>query len=219
MGLDNLGINCDIYVVGSDDTNSFMALTDEGFAICLTTGLLQHKAETNDMLKCYAAQSFAHGALRHLTRRFYQEAKDDRKGNLIGGLLAGAAAGLIIADAVTNDNYPYDPYYWPPYIDNKVDVKVEVKMPTNQFCYEYTPDQTYQADLVAYRFMENLGHADDYIECLKVLGSPFDQNFPSETRPGISSRINFLEYAGSHPDIVNKKNKKLREKRLKSYQE
>ena len=101
------------------------------------------------------------------------------------------------------DPTPADDYY--DYLDNDVDVDVNVNVapqfPTPKFFFKYLPELEYEADLLAYRFMEYMGKGADYINGLKILGSSYDALYGKDTdQPTIQERINFLEYATAHPE-------------------
>lgn len=43
MGIAEIGVECSLHIVYSDEVNAFCALKESGFAICLTTALLEQK--------------------------------------------------------------------------------------------------------------------------------------------------------------------------------
>jgi len=97
MGIADLGIKCSLHMVYSDEVNAYTALTEDGFAMCITTELASKKGITYEILMGYVAHEFAHGALLHHARGFYAQAKERRKNELLGGIAAGLnglAAGM-----------------------------------------------------------------------------------------------------------------------------
>ena len=97
MGIRDLNLKCSLHLVYSDEPNAFTALTEDGFAMCLTTGLFTKRGVTYETLMGYVAHEFTHGALFHHIRGFYAEAKERRKNELLGGIAAGLnglAAGM-----------------------------------------------------------------------------------------------------------------------------
>lgn len=207
MGIPSLGRNCALYVVDSDQANTFTALTDNGFAICITTGLMGRKGVTRDVVMGYVADEFVHGVMQMHTQSYYARAKKDRKEKLMGGLLVAGTIGLV-ATLEAIDPTPADDYY--DYLDNDVDVDVNVNVapqfPTPKFFFKYLPELEYEADLLAYRFMQYMGKGADYINGLKILGSSYYALYgPDTDQPTIQERINFLEYATSHPEAGRRK--------------
>lgn len=219
MGITALGKKCRLYLVYSDQPDTFTALTDDGFAICVTTGLFCRKGMTRDILKGYVAREFVHGALQDHCRSFYQEAKDERKSKLVGSVVAVGIVGLAVAAEAVNP----DPYYDYPVVNNEVtvvnniDIQDEVKLLPSKYFFKYTPDLEYQADLIAFRFMQRLGMEGDYINGLKILGASYDSQFGANTdQPTILQRIAFLDFVDAHPELYNTENFKLQIKRLRS---
>ncbi len=217
MGIPYRDNNCRLYVVYADEADAFTALTDDGFAMCVTSGLISRKGLTRDILMGLVANQYVHGILKDHCRSFYQAAKQDRKDALLAGALTVGVVGLATA-AVALDPHPYD-YGWignDVTVINNVNIKNEIPFPTSKFFFKYTPGLEYEADLTAFRFMQYLGKGEDYINGLKILGSSsYDSQFGENTdQPTITQRIALLEFAESHPDIYNTLNADLKQKRL-----
>lgn len=207
-GIAGLNLNCSLYLINSNEINAYTALTDDGFAICLTTGLLNREGMTDDILTGYVANSFVHGALNHHTRVFYDYARQRRKNAIYGGLAFGVAGFSIgIGRLLT-------PPPTPP-ADNDYDGSEDIIESTRTYCFDYTQAQIFEADLIAYRFLENLGRGDDYIDGLRILGKEYDDLYAVfDNRPTVESRIEFLEFVRDNPQLGNTKNAGLRIKRL-----
>lgn len=212
MGITPLDMNCALYVVNSDDVRAFTAPTDNGFAMCLTTGLLSRKGVNSDVVKGYVAHEFARGALQQELQKLYSDIRQQRKDKILTGILAGAViAGNVALDATT-DTDTYDYNFWDNVYSERINKNVEEiikKMPkekTEQYAFNYSKDQDAEADLLAYRFMQNIGLAEDYITGLKVLGAAYQQ-MQNEVNydPEVSERIQFLNYVSSHPELDRKK--------------
>ncbi|MDE6769773.1 MAG: hypothetical protein K2J78_08640 [Muribaculaceae bacterium] len=105
MGIRNSGVNCSLHIINSDNPNYFSAMTEDGFAICLTSGLLAKKGVTREILMGYVANEFAHNALMHSKRGFYADAKQRRKDDLVGALVGTA---VLTAVCLTPDAYSPD---------------------------------------------------------------------------------------------------------------
>lgn len=218
MGIADAGVNCSLHIIDSNTPNYFSALTEDGFAICLTSGLVNKKGINHDILKGYVANEFAHGALMHSQRGLYADAKQRRKDNLINGIVGGAvlAAVCLVPDAYSSDccDHCYvDGTSSESNAEKNKDYKKEINSSSIEFAQKYTHAQVYEADLVAYRFLENVGSGEEFINGLKILGSNYDAFYEENRcdRPSISERIAFLNYVQSNPQLGNKVNNKIRQ--------
>ena len=215
MGITETGVDCSLHVVFDERVNAFCALKEKGFAICLTTGLLDLKGINYNIIMGYVAHEFAHGAFLHHIRGLYAEAKERRKNEILGGIAAGlnaAAAGINAYNAgmagLTHDNAPY--------IAAIENIGSEIKISTLKYSFKYSREQEIESDLFAYRYLENLGCAEEYINGLSILGTQYDDVYSEYSdHPTILQRINFLKFVKAHPELGNKKNAKLKKKRLK----
>lgn len=218
MGISDLGIKCSLHVVSSDEAYAFTALTEDGFAMCLTTRLINKKGVTYETLMGYVAREFVHGALYHHTRGFYAQAKADRKYAIIGSLAAGALVTTLALTADDQDHCHHRTY------DSNCDttvVNIEnvTDLSARKYSFQYTRDQEFEADLIAYRFLEYLGNSDEFINGLRILGADYDAFYgENSNHPTIVTRIDFLKYVRKHPELGNTKNAKLRKKREQSEQ-
>lgn len=213
MGIAELNLNCSLHMIKSDEINAFTALTeDDGFAMCFTTSLFNKKGMTYDILQGIIAHEFAHGILRHHIRSIYAVAKERRKNELIGAIAAGLngfAAGYEAATygTATSNNYSA----------SISDINIDIKVSTLKFSLGYSREQEYEADLIAYRFLENLGRGEDYINALRVLGSAYDVLYSEYfDHPNITARIEFLKFVRDNPQIGNTINIRLKNKRIKA---
>ncbi|MBD5504758.1 MAG: M48 family metalloprotease [Lachnospiraceae bacterium] len=213
MGIADLGLKCSLHIVESNEINAFTALTEDGFAMCITTGLASKKGMNYDILMGYVAHEFAHGALLHHARGFYAEAKERRKNELLGGIAAGLnglAAGMEAYNAAAYGI----PTSGTDYGARIASISDDIKSSTLKYSFKYSREQEYEADLIAYRFLEHLGAGEEFINGLRILGTAYDALYNEYSdHPTISSRIDFLKYVQKHPELGNKKNAKLKRKR------
>ena len=217
MGLDKLGVNFTFNIVSAAQPNVFSAPTEDGFAVCVTEGLYCNPYMTDDIMKGYVAHEFAHGALRHELRYLYSEAKKKRSDRVLGAVVLGvttAAVGTL--EYVLDDNTPVV-YTIPLFEDTpsaaagsenveraskKVleDLNSNLKNNTLLYSFNFTPEQIYEADLMAYRFLQNIGVADTYFDGLKILGARYDSQFATMPKhPSIAQRLKFLKYVEENP--------------------
>lgn len=189
---------------------AFTALTDGGFAMGITTGLLNKKGLNYEILMGYVAHEFAHGVLLHHMRNFYAEAKERRKQELIGGIAKGlyaASAGIEAYNAAAYGIPPSGTDY------GKIIVNIDrdIKYSTSKYTYKFSREQEYEADLIAFRFLENLGCGEEFINGLRILGAQYDSIYDEfSDHPTTASRIAFLTYVRDHPELGNKKNAQIK---------
>ncbi len=213
MGIKNLSIKCSLHIVYADELNAFCALKEEGFAICLSSALLSQRGMNYNILMGYVAHEFAHGALMHHLRGFYAEAKERRKNELWGGIAAGLnglAAGMEAYNAAAYGIPPSGTDYGA-VIAN---IGNDIKMSTLKYSFKYSREQEVEADLFAFRFLENLGCGEEFIKGLRILGTEYDALYSEYSdHPTISSRIGFLQFVQQNPTLGNKENAKMKKKR------
>lgn len=92
MGISSLPLKCSLHIIYSDEVNSFNALTEDSFVICLTSALLQRKGMTREIIMGIVANEFSHGALQHRLRGLYAGAKKRRKNELSASIISGLNA-------------------------------------------------------------------------------------------------------------------------------
>ena len=214
MGIRDLPIKCSLHVVYSDEPNAFCTLTEEGFAMCLTSGLLLLRGINYHMLMGYVAHEFVHGALKHQMRSFYANAKERRRNQLLGGIAIGlnvAAAGVEVYNAAAYGIQPSGSDYGAA-INN---IETDIKVSTLKYSFKYSREQEIEADLIAFRFLENLGYGEDFINSLRILGTDYDALYSDYSdHPTISFRIRFIKFVQQNPELGNKRNAKLRKERI-----
>ena len=206
MGIPDLGINCSLHIVDSEDPYPFTALTEDGFAMCITTALAAKKGITYDILMSYVANEFVHGAMQHHLRLYYTKAKDRRQSAVAEALAAGVvvAAGALLADnSAPSDKQEHKDRPAPPPVAN---VNIDVNVPTPRYLFDYLREQVFEADLFAYRFLERMGKGEQLLNALRILGSSYDELFSANKyHPTVENRIDFLKYVKQHPELGNTK--------------
>lgn len=195
------GLPCDsiatrLYVVDNPRAEAFAPLTEDGFAIVITTGLVYNRGCDDDMLKGIISAQAVHGAMRHQLQFFYDEDKRRRKGKVWSGIAIGALVAADLTLAMTESDHYDDDFSYNDF--STTNINVETNGSTLTPAYIYSADQIYQADLWAYRMMKRLGKGDSYIRALKLLfpqvaGAETDK----ESSPCISDRIKFINFVTS----------------------
>lgn len=215
MGIADLkGIKCSLHVVYSQQPNAYTALTEGGFAMCLTSGLILRKGVDYNILMGYVAHEFVHGALLHHIRSLYAEAKERRKNELFGGIAAGLNAIAAGAEAYNAAAYGTKPSGYD-YGAAIAKIGNDISESTLKYSFKFSREQEIEADLIAYRFLENLGRGEDFINGLRILGTDYDFLYNDYSdHPTIANRIGFLTFVRDNPTLGNTKNEKLRKERL-----
>lgn len=208
-GITDCGLNCSFHIVSSPVSNVFMVLTDDGFSVCMTDELLRRKGVTDAVVTGYVAHEFIHGALQHGLRRCYDVALKRRKDEVAMGIALGCYAFAAGLNPGAN-NMAYYLYLQDEYQDTQNSQKR-----TAGLQLIYSREQEYEADLIAFRFMQFLGCEDEYIEGLRILGNSYDMQYDSfEDHLSIPARISFLKYVQQHPELGNKSNAKICNERM-----
>ena len=212
MGIVQLGLDCSLHIIYSDEINAFTALTEDGFAMCVTTGLLRKKGITYKILMGFVAHEFVHGAFLHHIRGFYAEAKDRRKREIVAGIAIGLNSFSAGLEAYNAAAYGI-PQSGTNYGAIMANIVTDLKVSTLKYSFKFSREQEYEADLLAYRFLENLRMGDCYIDGLRILGTEYDSLYSEYSdHPTITSRINFLKYVQLHPELGKKHSKSKKKK-------
>jgi len=72
-----------------------------------------------------------------------------------------------------------------------------------KYTFEFSKNQILEADLVAFRFMENLGCHEEYLNGLKILRPVYTERYAQDPiDPSITtSHINFIEFMQEYPGL------------------
>lgn len=218
MGISELGIDCSLHIVQQKEVNAYCVLTENGFAMCVTSGLIQRKGFTRDLMLGIVAHEFAHGIYYHHLQQAYADAKKSRELNLykiirVGLEIVGPVANLYYstkgAPSVNIDNS-----------DNLSGINEEINKKAELYSVAFSREQEYESDIVAYRFLQWIGKQDVYPEVLKFLSSEYDLLYTEYSdHPTINSRLGLIRYLENHPEVSNKEIEKLRKQDVIKEQE
>lgn len=134
-----------------------------------------------------------------------------RVGRIIGAV--GAAIAGVVLDCATGYDGPG------PFTELAAVAAVAMVSYESQPRYAllYTPKQIYQADIVAYRYMEWCGFGGrTYIDALKHAGYSIEADMPDAANPdnpSMADRIALLEYLDAHPELREKAKARNRQPR------
>lgn len=194
---------CELNIIHDPSPNAFAALTENGFAICLNSGLLERLDYDYARIMAVTAHEFAHGALFHHLRTEYETAKKKRKDRVIGGIAAGLTALSAGADAYTSAITGSNTYDASVYTERINQIANDVKLSSIKFRYKYNREEELEADLVAQRFMEHLGHTKKYKEALQMISDSKDYYWYDGDEyidhPSTSYRLEFLDFVSKNP--------------------
>ena len=204
--LDRIGLSpdvCRIYLYDDDRVGASTALDNDGkFSILLNRGLVTAVNGDYDMLTAAIVHQIAHGLLSHHLTTEYAIAKKIKKNEmwagaaigfgggfgLIGGALIGGAAGALIKAPKEGLHQSLEDM-------SNHDIFI---------LYRYDKRCETEADLVAYRFMDQIeGKGDKYIQLLDIIRKTqiFENTLPYSPNE-IYDRILLLEFATAHPEIT-----------------
>lgn len=220
MGITSLNcqINCSLHAVYDESVNAYTVLAPGGFSIYLTSGLLSKSEFNRDVIMAAVAHEVAHGLYFHHLQRYYAEAKKRRENQLMAGI---AAAGGIFSStyseerAVTEEEKAKAKKQSAQVDQDIKNLAVFVKTETAKYAIMFGSEQEYEADIVAFRFMDWIGKGDSFIELLYMLDGDYDYYSDYNDHPSKSSRIGLINYLKTHPEVKNKEIEKLRKKNKK----
>lgn len=209
----------ELCVVSDNTVNAFAAYSDRGMAVVLNSGIFSAKGVTPEIIIGIVAHEYAHCWLLHILQSEYTLSKRERRNKILAGVSAGLNAAAAGADAYasatlgTESNTEI-------YSQNILNLEKDIADDLYKYYFRYGREQEFEADLVAYRFMEWTGYGGEYyIEALKIIeaNSRFSSMSIAEddTHPTLRDRIAFLTFVRNNPDIKNTKNKKLSNKKKK----
>ncbi len=209
----------EICVIEDSSPNAFCAYSDEGMVVAIASGLLSAKGITENMIIGAVAHEYAHSCLLHILQSELAYNKRQRRNNALKAISAGLIAVEAGVSAYTNTTIgagTHDVNYEE--CVNELERKASNDL--FKFYYTYSREQEFEADLIAYRFLEWAGYdGANYIEVLKLLeaNTTFTELEIEEqiddTHPTLRDRIAFLTYVKNNPQIENKLNKKLAKKK------
>lgn len=206
---------CELNIINDPSPNAFATLTENGFAICLNSGLLERLDYDYERIMAVTAHEFAHGAFFHHLRTEYETAKKKRKDKVVGGIAMGLTAISAGADAYTSATLgtEYDPSQYEDQINK---IAKDMKLSSIKFRYKYNREEELEADLVALRFMQHLGKDKKYQEALQMISSSNDYYWYEEDEfkdhPSTLYRLEFLNFVSKNPQHHNEV--KLKEEKV-----
>lgn len=217
MDLKNVDPNISLHILCYEEINAFCAKKDNSFGLGIYAGLLCAKGMDYETVIAAVAHEMSHAFLRHQIRHSYNAAKRKRRNQVLEGVAGVLDVTNTISDIWAAGNMGSVSIDIP---DGYLNVKRTSEEDLKKFHYQYAREQELEADLMAFRYLEAMGYGGEiYLKLLKILMSHEDalwiQTDNDFDHPTTSYRIGLIEYAMSHPEVVNKKNSKLQKERLR----
>ncbi len=153
-----------------------------------------------DIQSLFACEA-AHSALQHVYAHARWEKKRRNRARFWG--IFGAAVLTTVTIAATHDcpDCTVDAIWFGAMLATMVINGTEQQ----RYLMQYTPEQIFEADIVAYRFMEWAGYGDAYIRALQRAGYAMDAENPlGDEAPDVSARIALLRYMAANPNLRHK---------------
>ena len=197
LGHTSLADKIHVYYLPFNDVNAFC--TPE-INVYVYEGLL-NSLPKDDIYLCFLgllAHEFSHGLLYHALTHEYKTIKKEKQNNLV----AGIASGLAIAhdsyskargtESMIPDTEEYisKVYSW-------------ANKETLLYQYKYSREMEYQADIVAFRFLDWIGvGGEKYIKLLQSIKQPFENSDEYSDHASTDERITLLQYLSTQKRIV-----------------
>lgn len=164
LGFYELSPDFSLHVADMYDVKAFTVLKEDGFAVCVTSGLLKAKGLNREMLVGALVNGYAHSLCQHPLTMAYNIVKREQRNNSLANF--GTALDAISAIFASGDYYSKY-FYFKDRDAEREQIKVE---DLYRYARKYELEQELEADLVAYRFMERFGFdGDNYINLLRLL--------------------------------------------------
>lgn len=214
--------NLEVCIIDDDEINASSMLSDDGMVVGVNSGFLSAKGMTKEILYGIVAHEYAHSLLSHIMQTEYAYTKRKRRNKILEAMTIGMTAVAAGADAYTSGMLGTEAHTRD-YVSDIVAVKRESLIDLFMHHYSYLREHEFEADLIAYRFLEWSGYGgDSYIEALKILEANSDLAAvklaadKDDDHPTIRERIEFLRFVKNHPEIGNTQNSKIKKsKKLK----
>lgn len=178
------------------DDSQINALTSPLGDIMIFRGLAERLNWNFELLLGVAAHEMTHYILQHSFCELYERSKKEKRSKLLADLAgavaisAGAAADIYAASNGVNTNASSTEAgirIW----DSSRKAASEY---LENFMSKYSKELEYEADIIAYRFLQFCGYSpSSYIEILKLIKSDYEEFSNNDTHPLTKDRISLLE--------------------------
>ena len=195
---------CNIRFYQSDDVHAFSTPYGQ---IYIATGLIKRFQYAEPLLLAVCAHEATHYKCEHSLMELWMAAEKNRKAELWGNLAAGMfTLSMVGANAVLEVNSGVNGIDYRDVGTIARSIQDAIFEDAYYFKYRYSRSQELEADIMAYRFCEQMGIGGySFILALELLGDN-DMYMKAEktsTHPTTAYRIALLKYLWKteHPDI------------------
>lgn len=168
--------------------------------IFFTDGLYRAVDGDSVTLSALLAAEGAHYALQHAYahQKYEKKRRNRQRFWRIFGAVAITGASIALDNATDGD--------FPAEIGIATAVGLASLPVEYRYKMQYTPRQIHEADIVAYRFCQNIyGSGNPYISALYLVGNDLDATSAhSVEAPSVAERIALLQYMERHPELRSK---------------
>lgn len=178
------------------DDSQINALTSPFGDIMIFRGLAERLNWNFELLLGVAAHEMTHYILQHSFCELYEKSKKEKKSKLLADLAgaivvsAGVASDLYAASNGVNTNSASTEAGYLLWNESRKTASEYLK----SFMSKYSKEMEYEADIVAYRFLQYCGYSpSSYIDMLKLIKSDYEEFSSSGTHPLTKDRISLLE--------------------------
>lgn len=174
--------------------------------ILISLGLLKALDFDFNLLMGVYAHELTHFVLQHTFSHLYFSKKKAKKNKMLAAIFTGitvAAAGYADIQFASNDVETHT-------VDNAVQIGTGLKEATEKntmtYVMKYNRELEYEADILAYRFLESIGiDGNYYIETLNRVKSDLEIFSNDEsTHPLTEDRIALIEFMRTNPNLTPK---------------
>lgn len=184
-----------IYYLDYDDVNAFCTPSSN---VYVYSGLL-NSLPKDKIYTCFLgvlAHEFTHGLLHHALIAQYKIAKKEKQNQLV----ADIATGLAVAHDSFSKARGTESV-----IPNTGEYSSKVhswaQKATLMYQFRYSREQEYQADIIAFRFLDWIGIGGEiYLDLLKALNQPFEYTDESD-HPSTDDRMELIKYMCSQKRV------------------
>lgn len=192
LDINNILPNCTIYVLPNSEINA-AAFIDGN--IYINSGLIE--SCSFEQILAAVAHEITHISLEHIGQTEYRNLKKHKNDKLLGQITgaimttamaaADAYAGSVTGNTSNINSQKYENYY------NAI--LNDFTKNSFLFHYTYSRELEYEADLMAYLYLNHLGIGGFHlISLLNKLGTKYDYNYSEKSdHPKIADRIKVLE--------------------------
>lgn len=162
LGIENINKSNPVMVIDDDNINASM---DAAGQMRIFKGCFD-KLSYNELLAVCAHET-AHFACSHVVSRFWKSAKKEKRNKMWADIGAGIAVGVFAATAGYGAYNGQDVSHF-----NNIIANADILFygaydyandATMRYTYRYSRDEEHEADIIAYRFMEQLGYGGEHV--------------------------------------------------------